>query len=138
MLNFKDLRLILELFFTIILNLKERITGCTILTAQAVSGMCTISNLRISFELHFYKRHFICGPSTASIDCCPAGARTVGPCSHGAAVILMGCVLPTHPNAYKPSHRTQNILGPCPGEGFCFEGEMIIMYILYACSLLCL
>ena len=39
------------------------------------------------------------------MDCCPAGARTVGPCSHVAAILLVGCVFPTHPDAYKSTHR---------------------------------
>ena len=57
-------------------------------------------------------RHFICGPSSASLDCCPVGARTVGPCAHVAACLLVGSILPGNPAAYRPSHRTQNLLDP--------------------------
>lgn len=60
-------------------------------------------------------RHFCCGPSSPSANCCPAGARTVGPCSHVAAILLVGCVLPHNPDTYRPTHRDQNILDP--GDG---------------------
>ena len=37
---------------------------------------------------------------------------TTGPCAHTAAVLILGCVMPGHPEAYVPTHRTQNIMDP--------------------------
>ena len=42
-----------------------------------------------------YLRAICCGPSRDMG--CPVGARVVGPCAHGVAVIFSGCVLPQYP-----------------------------------------
>ena len=54
-----------------------------------------------------------CGPSTANY--CPVGARTVSPCSHGAAALFGGCVLANNPGLFKTTHRNVNVIDPGSG-----------------------
>ena len=48
---------------------------------------------KIEYDISF--RWILCGPDRG--DSCKVGARTVAPCSHGATVLLAGCVLPSFP-----------------------------------------
>ena len=42
-------------------------------------------------------RFVCCGPSLNSELVCPIGARVSGPCAHGVAGLLAGCVLASQP-----------------------------------------
>ena len=54
-----------------------------------------------------------CGRSVAGQ--CPAGARVTSPCSHGAMVIMAGCVLAHGMEPFNTSHRKRTLLEPQRG-----------------------
>ena len=64
-----------------------------------------------------------CGPSTA--NGCPVGARTVAPCSHGAAVLLAGCCISNNPQLYKSTHKEVNIMDPGSGLPLQYAADLL-------------
>ena len=64
-----------------------------------------------------------CGPSQANM--CPVGARTVSPCSHGAASLFAGCVLAHNPGLFKTTHRDLNMLDPGSGLPMQYAEDVI-------------
>ena len=64
-----------------------------------------------------------CGPSNA--NCCPVGARTVAPCSHGAACLFAGCVLSNNPQMFKSTHKEVNMMDPGSGLPLQYAADLL-------------
>ena len=64
-----------------------------------------------------------CGPSRA--NCCPVGARTVAPCSHGAATLFAGCCLSWNPQLFSTTHSTMNLMDPGSGLPVTYSRDLL-------------
>ena len=86
-----------------------------------------LENKSCSQPYYFLFRFFLCGPSTRA-TACKAGERTVAPCSHGATVLLGGCVLPTHPVSIREAFKKKSV-DFCPHRGDARKSQNAVLQL---------